>query len=524
MTGGYLGPIKRKSDTAGNIVSILAVAVLFLAILANSMTKPLGRDENMYCTGGVLLAEGKMIWRDFSYVAQMPYHALLCAVVFRLSNTTHYLLAGRLISVVCDIGVVLCIFAVYLRVFGPFSLAGKLLGIASAVLYVFNPIVDYANGHAWNNDVVILSVMLSLYLVASADFRRGPGRLRSAAVGVLLTLGTCMRITTALVELLFFIFLILAPADSSKDRLKRLGCFLIGTAVILVWPTWLMLEAPKAVSLNLFHIQMLNSKWLHQIGLVHDKGELFLRCLGTPPYLVLVLLSVCLFVGVIWLRSRLEMWYVRTLLLMVLVTLAFFMIALILPATWPQHLAFPVPFLAMSLAYPLIWLKKLADSGARQPFRISTVLVSLSAIVAVISYPLVLFRIPGVFEYHMWEPVRLHRIAQDIAEQADQPKLVLTLAPLYALEGGCDIYTELSAGAFTFRIGHLMSPEEQTATHTVSPETLRLLLESSPPSTVVVGVEAESVEEPLLRTAIGPDSQKWERKTYETGPTAYFKR
>ena len=40
-----------------NIAVILILLLLSLAMLANSMTKPLSHDEQMYCTSGVLLAQ-----------------------------------------------------------------------------------------------------------------------------------------------------------------------------------------------------------------------------------------------------------------------------------------------------------------------------------------------------------------------------------------------------------------------------------------------------------------------------------
>jgi len=188
-----------------NVVAVLVLVVLSVAILGNSMTKSIGRDEQMYCAGGVLLAQGKMIYRDFSYAAQLPYHPLLYAAIFRISGTSHYLLVGRMVSVVCDILVMVCIVGIYRRSFKPFAISGMLFGLAGAVLYVFNPLVDYANGYAWNHDVVILCVVLSFRLFVSIDFERKARYWRIGAIGALLTFATCMRITTALVELLFFV-------------------------------------------------------------------------------------------------------------------------------------------------------------------------------------------------------------------------------------------------------------------------------------------------------------------------------
>ncbi len=81
-----------------NILVVLILIVLSLAVFGNSMTKPLGRDEQMYCTGGALMAQGRLIYRDFSYAAQLPYHPLLCAALFKMFNTTHYLIVGRILS------------------------------------------------------------------------------------------------------------------------------------------------------------------------------------------------------------------------------------------------------------------------------------------------------------------------------------------------------------------------------------------------------------------------------------------
>jgi hypothetical protein len=223
-------------------------------IVANGMTKPLGRDEQMYCTAGVLMAQGKAIYRDFSYPSQMPCHPLLYAGLFKAFNTRHYLLVGRATSVVCDILAVMLIVAIYRKVLGPFQTSGILLGLAGAVLYVFNPLVDYANGYAWNHDVVILCVILSFWLFVHTDSADRPEFWSAAAIGALLTLATCMRITTVLVQVLFFLFLLARPAASAKQRLKTVLPFLMATVLMLLWPAWVILGAWKPFLLNLVRI------------------------------------------------------------------------------------------------------------------------------------------------------------------------------------------------------------------------------------------------------------------------------
>jgi len=523
---GRRGKYKLNDRMPAKFVRIGAVfilAVLSLAILAASMTKPVGRDEQMYCTGAVCLAQGKMIYRDFSYAAQMPYHPLLCAALFKIFHTTHYLLVARLVSCVCDILVMVCILGIYRHMFKSFATTGTLLGLAAVVLYVFNPLVDYANGYAWNHDVVIFCVVLSFWLLVSTDFQKKSKYWRVAAVGALLTLASCMRVTTALVELLFLVILLSLPAESIKQTCKPALPFLIAAAVVLIWPAWVIAQAPRAFFLNLVKIPMLYGQWLHQIGMVHNKLDLTFACLTKPGYFVLIAMAIYLCLTIVCLRRRLKISNGRNLLLAALLPVTFFLIALIPPTMWRQYLAVPVPFLIISLAFPLLYLRQLAGkANLSKHFRIAAALVGVCVLVAVLWYPVVLHGTVMVLVPERWVPIKLHEVSEDIAEKLNtqNSKLILTLAPLLALEGGCEIYTELSCGAIIYRIADSLSPEGRRITHTVGPEALESLLEKCPPSATILGVEMRFLEEPLFETAVKPD---WERKDYENGLTVYFR-
>src|SRR4030042_3565914 len=113
-----------------NVAVILVVLCLSLAILANRMTKSISRDEQRCCTAGVLLAQGEKIYSDFSYPSQMPYYPLFCAALFKMSDTTYFLLAARIISCLCDILVVVCIVGIYRRGFFFFSFFSLFFGVS----------------------------------------------------------------------------------------------------------------------------------------------------------------------------------------------------------------------------------------------------------------------------------------------------------------------------------------------------------------------------------------------------------
>ncbi|MHC4737557.1 MAG: hypothetical protein ACYS9Y_01500 [Planctomycetota bacterium] len=509
-----------------NILVILTVIVLSLAIFGNSMTKVSGHDEQMYCTAGALLADGKMIYKDFSYVAQLPYHPLLCAAVFKMFDTTYYLLTARILSSLCDILIVVCIIGIYYRVFTSFGIEGRLLGMAGAFLYLFNSYVDYANGFAWNHDAVVLCVCLSFWIFISTDFADKSKYLRIAAIGTLLTLATFMRITTALVQLVFFTALLGCPAESIKQRFKNILPFLIATTIVLIWPVWTIISAPQAFLLNIFRIPMLNSNWLHETGMAHNKFNLTLSALTMPGYPQLFVIAVYLYAAMACCGRKLKMINAQNALLATLLALTFFIIAFIPPTMWKQYLAVPVPFIIISFSYPLFYLRKLTVNGKMKlGFKIAGILIAICTFVSVYSHLFVLDRIPKVFNPQGWVPLRTHRLSEDIAQRIKEPKLILTLAPLYALEGKCDIYPEFSAGSFVYRIADSMTSDERKAVHAVGPEMLKQLLEQRQPSAVILNVEFKSLEMPLFETAVLPGGEsKWERINYTNGLVVYLKR
>lgn len=504
------------------IIAIIVASSLIL--MANSMTKPLEPDEQTYCTAGALLAKGKMIYRDFSYPSQTPYHPLICAVLFKVFDTTHFLLVGRILSCLCDILVVACIVDIYRRLFCPFPISAIVLALSSAALYAFNPFVDYASGLAWNNNVVIACVVLSFWLFISTDFKKKSKYRRIALIGVLLTLAAGMRITAALVYLLFFVFLLTHPADSEGQKFKSVLPFLIATAVVAIWPVYTIILAPQAFFLNLYRISMLNSQWLHETGMFYSKPYMALVFLTTLGCSILILIAIYLCAAIAWKRHEPKVSMPTNSPIAILLAIAFFVMAFIMPAMWTQHLAMPVPFIIISFAFPLLYLRNLnSDINPNKRFKMARILMVACAATAIASLPGPLQRVPKLFDLQNWTPLHLHRISEDIAERTKSPKLILTLAPLYALEGGCDIYDEFSSGSFVYRVAEYLSPSERRLVHTVSPEELEELIAKSQPSAMILGVETKILEITLFQTA-APNPENWEAKIYEKGPIAYFRR
>jgi hypothetical protein len=223
------------------------------------------------------------------------------------------------------------------------------------------------------------------------------------------------------------------------------------------------------------------------------------------------------------LRRKLKITNGRNALLAAFLPLIFFAVAMILPTTWRQYFAPPVPFLIISFAYPLAHLSELSSRRVLKiPFRIGAALMMLSMLVAFFTSINITKRIPACITPQAWVPMQMHKIAVDIAEKTKEPKLVLTTAPLFALEGGCEIYTEFSTGVFIYRIADLMSEQEQRITNTVGPKNLADVVKRSPPSAIIVGIEPSyfSFLDKPLESHVGAN---WRKEVYENGLTAYFK-
>ncbi len=78
---------------------------------------------------------------------------------------------------------------------------------------------------------------------------------------------------------------------------------------------------------------------------------------------------------------------------------------------------------------------------------------------------------------------------------------VLTLAPLYALEGGASIYPEFATGPFAWRVSPLVSELDRGRFHIVGSEELSTLIESDPPRAILTGVEDDDADEEVALIA-----------------------
>jgi hypothetical protein len=331
-----------------------------------------------------------------------------------------------------------------------------------------------------------------------------------------------MRITTVLAVLPFLIVLSTYPEETKRQERKYIVAFLSGSAVGLIWPLYIILSAPKAFFCNAYLIPLKNGAWLHEAGMTLSKYSLVKKAIATPGYFSLSASVIILWVIIILANKKCPLTKRKESLLALLLALVFFSIAFVPPTMWLQYMAMPVPFLVISMAFPMAFLCQLAqNNNYKKYFRITFLAISVSGLISIISFPVVIYRLPLVFCPDTWTPIRLHRTSEEIADKVGKGGKILTLAPLFALEGGCEIYPELSCGPFVYRVGDLIQPDIQKITHTVGPKTVSQMLQTSMPDAVLLGAESLALETSLYVTAVQPT---WEKITFEnTGVYIYLR-
>ena len=510
---------KSVSYKLVNLFAIVILAVFCLMMLANSMLKPPSRDEHMYCTAGVLMSKGLLLYRDFSYIAQPPYHPLLYAAIFKLTGTTHYLLAARLLSVVFDCLIIFCIVSIFRKVFAPHLVIGTILGIGGAALFVFNPVVDYFCGLAWNHDAVLLYIVLSFRLFLGLGDDDKFSILRIAAIAALLTIAVWTRATSAIIMLLFFTMI------ASKFKFRYISAFIASAAVFSLWPVWVILQQPRSFILNILVIPVLNGELLHQLGMAYDKFFLTVEILVNEEFSILILATVFLWSYLFFCRKKLTAagvsGSINTVFSLLLVA-AFFIIAHIPATIWIQYFGPPVVFIIIALAFPLRYLLTIEGRNGKisTHFRIPVMIIlALTMITVVRQNPAE--SISQVLKISSWTPIQFHEISRDIVAQAKSSKQILTFSPLYALEGGGRIYTEFSAGPFACRVAGQLYDSDKLITHTAGFADIEALIEKTPADLILIGPETIEFEKIGLELAVSPD---WLRQYYEqTGITIWLR-
>jgi 4-amino-4-deoxy-L-arabinose transferase-like glycosyltransferase len=462
------------------------------------MRKELSHDEHMYVAGGYLLARGLLApYRDFPYL-QMPGLAFAYAGVF--PGTDRLLLAARLFNTVCAMLSAVLLFFTGSRLFRAVGYPVRFLAAAgSVVLLVANPIFLYSSGLAWNHDLPVLLVVLAATLFWVAHGQTDPARLVAAA-GVAVGLAISTRLAFAPVLLPFAAAALFFPGVGARQkRLYMLGAFGMGVLAGLLPAVVTAGLAPDRFLFDNVRYHGLSEAYWRQLGYTRAMtlpGKLaYLWDVAREPGSLEPVLGALLF-GLWAVAMNLRARRAGLFQLALVASLALCLAAGALgPApTWYQYYYAPLPFVVLGLANgaAILYTSGRAGKWGMVLFALIVLAVGAAGLQGYV-------RLNPSLREEDWVPSQVHRVGVEIEGTVGRGR-VLTLAPLFPLEGGAGLYEQLAAGPFTWRVAGQLPADERQRLGVVGGEDLGALLGTERPAGILTGLEV-SLEGPLVEYA-----------------------
>jgi hypothetical protein len=480
------------------LVCIILLGVFFsvvlLVLFARSMERGLDHDEHAFVAGAKLIAaQGLIPYRDFHYL-HLPNLPLVYAALFRF--TDYCLLAARAFSVLCAVLTLGLVFAAAGEAFAQHGARVRwIMGVGGVLLLMSNPLFAFTYGKAWNHDLsTLLCLAAFLVLLPGARVERTGRRafLGGALLG--LSIGTRLTFAPAAVPLAFLAARSRRPIGR-RARLRLLWCFSCGAALALVPALGLFLLAPAKFLFDIggyqpFHTMYWNAlgeeRWGTIPGRLFSPQEIF----GDVGNVVLLLLFCAVVAGLGLARGRSGGASLAGVGAVLLLFPFLLLGAFVSRPPWYQYFYAPVPFLVVGILYGL------AALGAEERWRRwGAAAFALAVVVSAAAGSREYRGVRDLAAPSTWVPIIMHRAGVEM-KAAVGPGRVLTLAPLFPLEGGAEIYPEFSTGPFMWRLGPFLPPAQRLRMAVISEAELPALLAAQPPAAVLVGFEGE-LEEPL---------------------------
>ncbi|MFY9852701.1 MAG: hypothetical protein WAK26_02340, partial [Terracidiphilus sp.] len=477
-----------------------------LFIVCHSLYLTFDHDEHQFIAGAFLVARDHLLpYRDFAFF-HTPNILFIYAILFSFTN--HFLLSARLFSAACAVLSIILIFVTALKLWtGPKDSTCLLVAASAVLLLVSQPLFLLTSGLAWNHDFPELLLLLAV--LAQCRWMRTGNDWLLFLSGALLGIATGTRLTYVLPIIPFAGAILFMKRVVSRP--KSLATFAAGLIVSLTPSALMFALAPSAFLFGNLGYARLNAIYGRDIchlwpATLPDKLEYVVSRLLLAQHaalLLLILFSLAVFLLCAWRKTsaRLDLVFIAA------------VIVCCLPGsfgptpTYPQYFYQQVPLLVLGIVFGIASLY--AEATPRDRRLIGSMLGV--AVVCTMRWRL-LAASAGIVLMTCIHPHRPadHNwpITEDVRKLGMQPQAsvgssgkVLTLVPVYALEGGMDIYPEFATGSFAWRTASQLNDADRARYKMVSPADLDELLRSDPPAGIIVGAEPIQMEYPLVQYA-----------------------
>jgi hypothetical protein len=462
-----------------------------ILIFARTMGMGYNHDENQFVASAYLLAkQGLLPYLDYPYF-HMPNLIIPYALLFL--QASNILFWGRLFSVLC------AVFTLGLLVFSVFhfyrhrpGFERTAMAAGAGLLLLANPLFVFTSGRVWNHDAAVLLLLLAV-LAFLIGFRRIHITRWMFLVGLLLSLAVGVRLSILTVLPAFVLTLLIHPETNRFDsrRWLRLGTgMFLGFFVGLLPSLALFVADPQAFIFGNVGYAQLNTAYRQDTAFAHGmdlqgKFVFFQKyVLNEPANLLLFLLVIYLvyFGGAVLMRQRRKL-DPKVFFMMLLVV--FTGLGAFLPTpTFYQYFYIPALMSILVVSWSLAQITRTEDTPVRLAWlrMLFLLVVLLTSLYGLGDTKL----LRTVNQIRRWYPTKAHTIGNEIRKNVESGK-ILTLAPLFALEAGLDIYPEFATGPFAFRTAYLLTPAERIRFHMFGPDDLESLLEADPPAGILTG-------------------------------------
>jgi len=490
-------PIERR----GTLFSLLFLAFVFALIFSLNMQRGLNHDEQQFVASGVLLARTQLLpYQDYAYF-HTPYLTYIYGFLFR--GTTYYLLTARLFSILCSFGLLATIYTVAIRLLRTEApLIRHALAAGSTLLLLAAPIFTYTSGRAWNHDLPVLLLVWAL-LAAIDGLQPARPAFWLAISGALLGLAVGTRLSTVTALPAFLLLIGLPSPIERRQRVWWITAFLAGFLLASLPLLYAFAGDPSAFIFGNLEYARLNT--LYRVATAYDEGMTAwgkVRFIGQelfwyePGNLLLLLLYLIYGLPHRFQHSEIAKQPARWGILALLPCL---LIGALAPTpARSQYFYLLFPFLLLGALFGLrthyLPLRHKAGFGW-----LATAIVFGAVLLNADQYR----HLDKLVQPAAWFPVEVHQAGVKLATLLGEEAKVLTVAPILALEGGAQIYPELTTGPFALRAASFLSKAEAEQYHLFAAAGLTAALTDDPPRAVLVGVDPQDIAEeaPLIEYA-----------------------
>ncbi len=477
-------------------------AALFLGgvlvlLFGLNMRRGLNHDEHQFVAGAELIAElGMLPYRDFPYF-HVPTLSFIYAALFRL--TDYHLMVARWFSIASSWLMLSLLFGTALVWLRNLKAGARFFVAASiVVLLMTSPSFLHASGRAWNHDFPVLLTVLAACIMGY--WLNQPVRPVWWMVipGLLIGLATGVRLSYVLVAAPFVLMMLLALSWRSRRAWIGVLLFGVGMAIGLLPSLILFALAPQEFLFGNLAYAQLNTRYYTALADPVFAMTLGQKVVRTLEYIVTEPGNLLLVAPVL-----IALWRVRRQIRMSEAPEIIFLLLLLLSLLGAAFAPTPIQRQYIYPLFPicaLLLIAALAREGRPRP--VISVLAVVTVISIVLGTPRYVEGAQIAFTPDEWFPLKVHAQGERLAELAGGGQ-VLTLAPIYPLEGGASIYPALVTGPMGWRVAPLLTDAQRQAEGLLGLDDLPAALAAEPPRAIYTGLHDNDTasEAPFLAYA-----------------------